>query len=81
MYSDFKQSIKLPAYYDTDLENYWTQKSKTNILIMTYLVINLLILKENFENTNPNSNMSIEQQIYMNINDEYQKYQVKKEFR
>jgi len=28
LYSDFLQSTSLPAIYDTDLENFWTQKSK-----------------------------------------------------
>jgi hypothetical protein len=28
LYTDFAQSNSLPAVFDSDLENFWTQKSK-----------------------------------------------------
>ena len=31
--SDFLEATSLPAAYDTDLENYWTQKSNRNLEI------------------------------------------------
>jgi hypothetical protein len=79
--SDFLQSIALPTVYDTDLENFWSQKSKkkinfcceiSNFLFKTFSFLQ----KENFDNVNQNLNIPLQQQINLNINNEHQKYQV-----
>ena len=81
LHSDFLQSTSLPIIYDTDLENFWTQKSiiiTYNKHFMFWMKRSFLKLyqKENFDNINQNSNMSIQQKIDINTNIEYQKYQV-----
>jgi hypothetical protein len=77
--SDFLQSISLPTNYDTDLENFWSQKSK-KVLTDFFCEISKFHLKlqqiENFDDVNQNLNIPLQQQINMNINNERQKYQV-----
>ena len=77
--SDFLISAKLPAVYDTDLENFWTQASKYFKLLVMFLkpMLFLQIFKwilENFKNLNDDQTNSNDYNYNLNIQN--QKFKV-----
>ena len=78
LHSDFSESKSLPDIYDSDLENFWTQKSKLfsnlDLIEECYFFIETLQKKENFVDE-PGKETS-QDKMNLNINIQNQKFKV-----
>lgn len=67
---DFERAVTLPDYYDTDLENFWTQPSKIKFVKLKSQTINFF--KENFRGDDGTE--TSQEQMDKNMNIQRQKF-------